>query len=115
MASGSMVDSTKTVTIYTFNRTLTDITDDRDSLITRNSILKIKHCSKIRVKYQFKRLFLTPLPREVCGGNIFPCKLKTGLNLEFCFHIFEFYIIVLQASALEVQCLKMKYCYFQSE
>ncbi|XP_023330333.1 uncharacterized protein LOC111702790 isoform X2 [Eurytemora carolleeae] len=36
MASGSMVDNTKTVTIYTFNRTLTDITDDRDSLITRN-------------------------------------------------------------------------------
>ena len=70
MASGSMVDNTKTVTIYTFNRTLTDITDDRDSLITRNSILKIKHSSKIRFKYQFKRLFITPLPPPLPQGGM---------------------------------------------
>ena len=77
--------------------------------------LKSNTAQKYVLNINLKDFSSPPSPGEVCGGNIFPCKLKTGLNLEFCFHIFEFYIIVLQASALEVQCLKMKYCYFQSE
>ena len=62
MASGSMVDSTKTVTIYTFNRTLTDITDDRDSLITRNLILKIKTAQKYFLNIHLKDLPTPPPP-----------------------------------------------------